>query len=287
MDPQMIAAALEKAHEDVRRELQSYERAVPLGWRFMDKFIQLPFTIPPSRKDRLDSYLESLGGAPASPLQPQPPVALEGTENPVEKDARAEREITVTPKPETGESHVPAPPVPANERTPSEALEVGKIIRLVARHTAGNPREVKRMVNMARLYLALRNARRSKEPMWRWPNLDQYARWIVLTLHWPDMMRWLQWGADEAVWAESDGDTELVVRRLEILEGAAQESEDKTDGKSKCTTSWQDKLQTRLTFDHASKINWTSDLKLREFFLREGKMDKQQRLSAAARVGFW
>lgn len=31
MDPQMVAAALEKAHEDVREKLPSYERAVPLG----------------------------------------------------------------------------------------------------------------------------------------------------------------------------------------------------------------------------------------------------------------
>ena len=59
MDPQMIAAALEKAHEEIRERLPSYERGVPLGWRFMDKFVQLPFTIPPQAD--LNEYLEVAG----------------------------------------------------------------------------------------------------------------------------------------------------------------------------------------------------------------------------------
>ena len=41
------------------------------------------------------------------------------------------------------------------------------------------------MVNLARLYLALRNERRHLNPFWRAPSLEQYALWIALTLRWP------------------------------------------------------------------------------------------------------
>lgn len=277
MDPQMVAAALEKAHEDVREHLPSYERTVPLGWRFMDKFVQLPFTIPPSRRDRLDQYLESLGAAPrqARAAVAQPAVPLSNGDNkaapPVE---RVEREDAPVPEP------LPVSlPDGAQGSTPREARDVGKIIRLVASDTAGNPREVKRMVNLARFYLSLRNARRAVDLSWRSPNLEEYARWIALTLRWPDMMRWLQWGADEATWSSEDVDQDLIVRRLLKLEATASLA-----GSAK---EWSVLLALNLYLSDAARIDWTYDPKLLEFFKRESGFAHDDRLSAAAAREFW
>ncbi len=99
MDPQMIAAALEKAHEDMRERLPRYERSVPLGWRFMDKFVQMPFTIPPSSPERLRTYANWLGGVEIESGRTEPPasVALKQANgagagaSPVISDARTEQ----------------------------------------------------------------------------------------------------------------------------------------------------------------------------------------------------
>jgi hypothetical protein len=275
MDPQMIAAALEKAHEDVRQRLPSYERTVPVGWRFMDKFIQLPFTIPPSRKDRMDEYLVSLGAAP-----PQ-------SELPKEETQKEEGRETAETLPEDGAVSAPAPAGPLEARrdpadaplplpeAPREARDVGKIIRLVAGQSVGNPREVKRMVNLARLYLKLRNTRRQRDPKWISPDLGQYARWIVLTLRWPDMMRWLQWGADEATWQSEDASQELIVRRLRILQSAAASADSAKD--------WQEKISTELRL--GDDIDWAGDPMLFEFFRNHTPPEKS--LAAAAALSFW
>lgn len=284
MDPQMVAAALEKAHEDVRDELPSYERTVPLGWRFMDKFVQLPFTIPPSRKDQLDTYLESLGGGrpPSRSLatlavESVPPASVEADSDATDVDA-ADQIVAGTGSTET--ESVRTAPIDVPVALPNkEARDVGKIIRLVASHTAGNPREVKRMVNLARLYLHLRNARRKDDPAWRSPALDQYARWIALTLRWPDMMRWLQWGVDEASWQSDDVDQDLIIRRLNALEASA--------AKADTAKTWRDTLGAQLHLTDAAKIEWTGDPKLFEFFQAEARMDKGDRVSAAAHLEFW
>ena len=47
MDTEMVAASLEVAHEQVISKLPTYPTHMPIGWRFMDKFIQLPISIPP------------------------------------------------------------------------------------------------------------------------------------------------------------------------------------------------------------------------------------------------
>lgn len=278
MDPQMVAAALEKAHQDVRQQLPSYERTVPLGWRFMDKFVQLPFTIPPSRSDRLDQYLESLGATPRhvrpiSPALDPTPASPDASSQPSPVDGAAPVDVRETP------ATSPTPQPEAPKPTPREARDVGKIIRLVASDTAGNPREVKRMVNLARFYLSLRNARREADPSWRSPNLEEYARWIALTLRWPDMVRWLQWGADEATWSSDAVNLDLVVRRLRRLEATADYAKSPKD--------WSVLLGLNLHLSDAERIDWTHDPKLFEFFKRESSFGQDDRLSTAAQREFW
>jgi hypothetical protein len=222
MDPQMIAAALEEAHAKVREQLPRYERTVPLGWRFMDKFIQLPFTIPPSNADALKSYVNWLSGAtPIDSTQEIPPdvvpssMVIPHAPTPPPEDSQDGSPIARQPRDDQkGDTS-------ATVRTFKESRDVGAIIREAANSTSGNPREIKRLANIARLYLGLRNSRRLRDPSWRSPNISQYARWIVVTLRWPDMMRWLLWGADEATWNAERSVVKLPVRRLQFLESEA------------------------------------------------------------------
>ena len=60
IDPEMVAASLEADHEKVISKLPKYSTYTPIGWRFMDKFIQLPFVIPPRIESDVQKYVESL-----------------------------------------------------------------------------------------------------------------------------------------------------------------------------------------------------------------------------------
>jgi hypothetical protein len=279
MDPQMVAAALEKAHEDVRKQLPRYERAVPLGWRFMDKFVQPPFTIPPTAGDRFNEYVNWLGDSVATSRESEETQETLGTNDDSGNNDNIDDEVDQTKSRDPVASSSP----PVNRLIASstfvESRDVGAIVRKISIYSAGNPREMKRMVNLARFYLALRSARRARGDSWREPDLDQYARWIAITLRWPDMMRWLQWGADEATWGADDFRDSLVVRRLRKLEMTAEDSSS--------AEIWKNTLAMDLMVPIESESDWACDPKLFEFFRDEGALRPAKRLSEAALRGFW
>ena len=65
MEPGMVAAALEVANKEVIEkalEMGLADSTVPVGWRFMEKIVQLPITIPPPAKGGKESYVKSLTG---------------------------------------------------------------------------------------------------------------------------------------------------------------------------------------------------------------------------------
>jgi hypothetical protein len=51
----MVAAALEVAHAEVISKLPEYSTHTPIGWKFMDKFVQLPIVIPPFREQEIST----------------------------------------------------------------------------------------------------------------------------------------------------------------------------------------------------------------------------------------
>src|SRR5215210_5076236 len=59
MDAEMVAAALQSAHKDLVSALPK-DAGIPVGWRFMDKFVQLPFIIPPMPSNGVQRYTDSL-----------------------------------------------------------------------------------------------------------------------------------------------------------------------------------------------------------------------------------
>lgn len=298
MDPQMVAAALEKAHAEVRSRLPSYERSVPLGWRFMDKFIQLPFTIPPSSAASLETYLNDLRHPQKLPEleaiavtpQKEPDALVRNLTAPIDWLIRLAGRLERTADrlkaaAELIDLETASQPISAEQSAKAEieafkeGRDVGVILSEVQTFTAGNPRELKRLANMARFYLQLRNARREKDNAWTPPEPRQYARWIALTLRWPDMMRWLQWGADEQVWSEAS--SSLVVRRLVAFEDSTLSADSRT--------AWVETVKgaLNLSLGEADAGHWLHDPKLYEFFRAEGARPESERLSNAVALEFW
>jgi KAP family P-loop domain len=305
IDPQMIAAALDEAHATVRGRLPVYERAVPLGWRFMDKFIQLPFTIPPSSRDQLKAFVEGLTDIAVAHASDD----LGRSSSNVVTDARQSKKSTPAIPGHTGAAQTGtradlvdttsaslAAPLTAEEtrtiesnkeasiasqavRNFKESRDVGVLIRLAAHDTSSNPREIKRLANLARLYLGLRNSRRIREPSWRSPSISQYARWITVTLLWPDMLRWLQWGTDDDVWTVEEALLELPERRLRLLQREASHAQSAAE--------WTKAVVAHLGITDPQPTGWVSDPRLHRFFKAEAEMAAEEQLGAAIAGGFW
>jgi hypothetical protein len=294
MDPQVIAAALEEEHSKIRARLPTFEATVPLGWRFMDKVIQLPFTIPPTRSENFGSYVDWLTTIEPLPKKREP---IQESGEPTEAGRLAAPKaggqpagagiVGFEPKAAQGTSIGNAAEVSENsQKVVQEAVEkfresrdVGALIKLAAPYAAANPRGMKRLANLARFYLGLRNARRSRQPEWQSPAVEQYARWVILTLKWPELMRWLLWGADEGIWTDDQGSVELIERRLQVLEKEAVKADTKEF--------WSDAVKQTLGLKIEGFSDWSSDQRLFEFFLAESRLGEEARLSAAIACEFW
>jgi hypothetical protein len=77
VDPAIVAASLEQRHKEIIASMPSYSKNIPIGWRFMDKFVQLPVLIPPAKKTFVDNYVEKL-----LLVENTKPIDLVQTENP-------------------------------------------------------------------------------------------------------------------------------------------------------------------------------------------------------------
>jgi hypothetical protein len=294
MDPQVVAAALEHAHRDVRERLPFYERTVPLGWRFMDKFIQLPFTIPPCDPLALSIYIDKLvpiHGAPRSLNSGSGEAGNNGggvhlrevggqaVEN---SHFQLTASDTRTEGPETQKKSEKIQDELSWELS-DESEDVRAMMIRMAADFPTNPREIKRLLNVVRLHLLLRIGRIANgKPV---PDLAQYQRWITLALKWPDMMRWLQWSPDPLASRPSDPrQTNVVAGRLKRIEEQA--------GKDGSVESWEaalaDIVGTNGTDASETKVVWMNDPSLLTFFKRETELaDFAERLSTGAETGYY
>jgi hypothetical protein len=271
MDPQIVAAALEHAHKDVKNQLPRYEQGAPLGWRFMDKFVQLAFTIPPPSSATIEAFVKSLG--------------LHSTQAPVAGD-----------KDKPGTSAGAAVPAPGPSGTPEaarvatavqqaisktvteESEDVHAVLDGITREFYCSPREIKRIMNFIRFVLLLRVARiANSEPV---PTLVSYQRWIMLSIRWPEMLRWLQWGAGTMSTLLTTHDLEGgTAQRLSVLEAAC-------DGPGGEMQAWADAAANQLGL-RQEDVPWLADRELHRFFIREFGRPVADRLSRAASIGFY
>lgn len=281
IDDEMVAAALDKAHGDVIAKLPGYARSTSIGWRFMDKFVQLPFIVPPSTKAELRTYTESLLSNDSghsnvdialrdraaqvveqSSNQNPPPEAVvqqvalqqpltEGQQQTLKKDIEIIQEMS---------------------RNISQFSDQEKTIRELILASAveysSNPRDVKRFVNLFRFYYFLRAARQGRgEPV---PSLEQMCRWIVLSLRWPEVVRWLR--------RYPSGEQSATKTSLAALETLGASRQD--------ITGWQERADALLGFK-AAETPWASDKGLLVFLQKEAALPEPERLSTCAGMGLW
>jgi hypothetical protein len=279
IDDEMVAAALDKAHADVISRLPPYARSASIGWRFMDKFVQLPFIVPPPTPSDRGKYAESLltqarSGSIDMRVRMQAARAIE-TKVPSQSPDEIAQEVAdkskLTPEQheELKEEIQVIDQMDQNIKSFSDNEERIKTLILGATKTFSiNPRDVKRFVNVFRFYYFLRAAREARnEPV---PSLPQLTRWMTLSLKWPGIVRWLRRGHFEA--------DKGAAAQLKELESVGNECSD--------LSGWKEKAAAVFGIEVKDGM-WLADREMMDFFREEAKLKESERLSSSSDKGLW
>jgi hypothetical protein len=301
MDTEMVAAALQSAHKDMIANLPA-DLGIPVGWRFMDKFVQLPFLIPPSQrytKNYVDSLFNINQGSTEhvseetqkkimsliqQRIEQNPSYGSieEETKNRLEKkeisDAEAphfQRNLQLRLKQTIIDKGIQS--FTDKNQEIRELMDNAKVFD----YFTGSPRELKRFVNAFRFNYFLWWAQRSQGS--EVVSLEQLLRWTVLSMKWAEVIRWLRRG-DGSEWLTTPTNEKStiskveLVARLKLLEEASIESQ--------AFSPWQDGLAKKFQLDLKS-TNWLNDEDLFQFFRKEAAIQDGERLSDGIGKGIW
>jgi hypothetical protein len=245
MEPGMVAAALEVANKDVIRkatQMGLVDATAPVGWRFMEKVVQLPIMIPPPTSAARNGYIFSLtgwgregvtlgDGSMGSESPSPPPLGSRPPQHGAEEEAKVQNYITrigpvksASDAAKKGEDIVAHAPLEelwaaqeAGNRIYERALSVldpvmAVLIEEVAQLVEGNPRQIKRYVNVFRFYCALRHSLRlgGAIPSEDLPSDQVLAKFVALSIQWPHAVDCLRVRVDGA-----DGGRVSLLKLLE------------------------------------------------------------------------
>jgi hypothetical protein len=250
MEPGMVAAALEVANKEViqkAKESGLVDGAAPVGWRFMEKIVQLPIMIPPPTTGETKLYVGTLAGMPPNKIDvtffadfaetkptagrtpmhiPHP--AQHGVEEEAKVQSYMQKIGSVKDSEEAaskGAAALAAAPSldkwaarEASNRKYEQSLTerddlMAKIAHDVAQLMDANPRQMKRYVNVFRFYATLRYRLQLEEqvPRENFPSDRALARFVALSIRWPHAMDCLRVKVHDA-----KGVQILLLRHLEI-----------------------------------------------------------------------
>jgi hypothetical protein len=209
MEPEMVAAHIEVAYQALGERLRTSDywgETGMLGWRFLDKIVQLPLSLPALDPQRASRFTGSVLVGRSQPLEPD---EADGDDAAEERAAQLEQAIqqeatSIEDIPEAAariQAEVLGADVPAGKLSPEaqaaarRALrqrlrdddpEVRAIVEAVAPWLHRNPREIKRFVNVFRFYVLIRQGR--QEAGLPVPDsLEQVAKLAVLVVRWPQL----------------------------------------------------------------------------------------------------
>jgi hypothetical protein len=209
IDAQVVASAMETVHRQAFGEDEGEKDDLRgnLGWRFLDKFIQLSLVMPRLSERQQAAYLSSLIGS-----HDETRAAIHEGDRDVLADAESIRRELASGELKAEEAAKRVGQL-ADSRSPLDA-EVRKIaedvITLGARdfsdsdpeavdalrrrlpHLSDNPRTIKRAVNLYRFYRFIAWARHASSSDLNAADPELIASWTVLAARWPQVVHWLQ-----------------------------------------------------------------------------------------------
>jgi KAP family P-loop domain len=184
MEPEMVAAHIEAAYSGLVKALADTSPSA-LGWRFLEKIVQLPLALPAMEAGRKTRYIEWLftGTAPTAP-------AANASAEPDDLAAASLAEAVHISQAVPGAAsaaHAQTIRQIIDRRLSDDSVEVGAVIDFATPHLAANPREIKRFVNLFR-FLVMIDSERGLQGLPSLGDLRAIAKVAVLHLRWPDLL---------------------------------------------------------------------------------------------------
>ena len=265
MEPEMVAASLEVSYQELADKLKRIAAArdrAPLGWRFMEKIVQLPLTIPPPSGPGMEQYLESILGAKPETEEPEVAPAeelVQRYEKRIEKADDLKDVETMTlqglegrlTRKQKAAFREAGKRVFSRKMTSSDPLVQQFVVDAMS-WSAANPRQAKRYINLYRFYAALRYAYQVdglyKDSQVAVPSDAVLAKFVTLAIHWPQAISWL--------WTLQDGQTSCLAK----LETQARQLQDSPPEDGSIDQAWREFLE-GLQLDQ----DWTVDSDFRRF----------------------
>jgi hypothetical protein len=291
MDTEMVAAALQAAHKDMIEQLPA-DAGIPVGWKFMDKFVQLPFLIPPADGSGFLRYTQALftngANSPALVQRDAGAVANESGlpinagDNPSATPTQAGQHASPAGKPATthDKKELEKRIVTEIDKFSDSNPEIRRLISTGSVHFRGNPRELKRFVNVFRLHYFLWAVRRSQRL--EVPTLSQVVRWTVFSVRWPEVVRWLRRGGkgDWDMDGQHSNAAGILIDRMKLIEEITIDSTN--------PAAWKSNVQKRLQLQTTQLPEWLNDDDLFLFLhAREDEMGESILLSEGVGKGLW
>jgi KAP family P-loop domain/TIR domain len=280
IDAEVVAASMEVVHAQIIDKLG--DRRGELGWRFMDKFVQLPFVIPRLQVAQREGYMRGLFARAAGEQSAQPLVEADRLEAQVTDQALSvdqlaaragelrQRLVAVDPDRarDLGEKVVEE----GARRFSDEDPEVIDALAAQMQYLSDNPRTIKRAVNLYRFHRFAAIARQASALEFATP--AQIGRWIVVIVRWPQFVRWLQAGREQGP-AEYDG-------RAVAFEAGRDPAAEVLARAAKAESVRELR---RVLEEMGVDAAWTRDTELLEFI--QEPIDPQLRLELASSRGLW
>ncbi|HEX5608875.1 MAG TPA: P-loop NTPase fold protein [Solirubrobacterales bacterium] len=207
IDAQVVASAMETVHRQALGEDQGDKDDLKgnLGWRFLDKFIQLSFVMPRLSKRQQGLYLASLIEAPdgagadretggsmhfAERVRRNLAAGRIGVEQ-AAKEVGGLTEETTSQRLAVQQIAEDVIALGARDFSDSDP-EANESLRRRLEYLSDNPRTIKRAVNLYRFYRFIAWAREASASKLEVADPDLIASWTVIAARWPQVVHWLQ-----------------------------------------------------------------------------------------------
>jgi hypothetical protein len=217
MEPEVVAAHIQVAYNPLTQALDTPDEP-PLGWRFLEKMVQLPLSLPPPEPVQVERYLDSLLGPAQNETEPDAEQLTEferrlREEQPSFDDLpnaalQASQEITGREQTVIPSSFARSVLSVVGDRFTDNDEEVRAVVGAQVVHFSNNPREIKRLLNVFRFYAFIQVSRGLAGLSI--PTLEQVAKLAVLAVRWPNLLEVFGRPWDP-------GEDERVLARLETL----------------------------------------------------------------------
>ncbi|MEO0898247.1 MAG: P-loop NTPase fold protein [Bacteroidota bacterium] len=209
MDAEMVAASIDKAYSNMSKSLPGkVDKFGSVGWYFLDKFIQLPFLIPTLSEQKKKYLVTQLFDDKKEEVAPTE-IDIENLVKGYFQDPSARNfEVLQTVTDQQTRVRIEEAVLDVGLDDSIQEAGIKEKVGKYAAYLDPSPRSIKRFANMLRFHSSLQKLREFKsqgqvnfegdiEDNSKFADMDTLAIWLIITLRWPRLVRWLQWEQEE------------------------------------------------------------------------------------------